>query len=51
MNVVRNRGLAMWIFVLALSASASAQQKMLWQGVVKPEAVNVYQNASTFMAD
>ena len=24
-----------------------AQQNMLWQGVVKPEAINVYQSAST----
>ena len=47
MCVVRNRGLAMWILGLALSVSAAAQQRMLWQGVVKPEAINVYQSAST----
>ncbi len=47
MSVVRNRGLFMWISVLLLWGPAAAQQKMLWQGVVKPEAVNVYQNAST----
>ena len=47
MSVVRNRGLFMWISVLSLCASATAQQKMLWQGVVKPEAINVYQSAST----
>ena len=47
MSVVRNRGLFMWISVLLLGGSATAQQKMLWQGVVKPEAVNVYQSAST----
>ena len=47
MSVVRNRGLAICIFVLWLCASAAAQQKMLWQGVVKPEAINVYQSAST----
>jgi hypothetical protein len=37
----------MWISVLLLCGSATAQQKMLWQGVVKPEAINVYQSAST----
>src|ERR1700721_1609918 len=47
MSVVRNRGLFMWISALSLCASATAQQKMLWQGVVKPEAINVYQSAST----
>jgi hypothetical protein len=47
MSVVRNRGLVMWIFALPLCASAATQQKMLWQGVVKPEAINVYQSAST----
>jgi len=43
----RNRGLCMWISVLLLGGSATAQQKILWQGVVKPEAINVYQSAST----
>ena len=47
MSAVRNRGLVIWIFVLTLCASATPQQKMLWQGVVKLGAVNVYQNAST----
>ncbi|MGA8304280.1 MAG: SH3 domain-containing protein [Candidatus Acidiferrales bacterium] len=47
MSVVRNRGLFMWISVLLLCGSATAQQKLLWQGVVKPEAINVYQSAST----
>jgi hypothetical protein len=47
MSVVRNRGLFMWISVLLLCGSATAQQRMLWQGVVKPEAINVYQSAST----
>ena len=47
MSVVRNPGLFTWISVLSLCASATAQQKMLWQGVVKPEAINVYQSAST----
>ena len=47
MSVVRNRGLLMWILVLSLCGSAAAQQKMLWQGVVKPEAINVYQSAAT----
>jgi hypothetical protein len=47
MRAVRNHGLFMWIFVLLLCGTASAQQKMLWQGVVKPEAINVYQSAST----
>jgi len=47
MSVVRNCGLFMWISVLLLCGTASAQQKMLWQGVVKLGAVNVYQNAST----
>ena len=47
MSVVRNRGLFMWISALLLCGSATAQQKMLWQGVVKPEAINVYQSAST----
>ena len=47
MSVVRNRGLVTWIFALLLCGSATAQQKMLWQGVVKPEAINVYQSAST----
>ena len=47
MSVVRNRGLVMWISVLLLCGSATAQQKMLWQGVVKLGAVNVYQSAST----
>jgi hypothetical protein len=47
MSVVRNHGFAICIFALWLYASAAAQQKMLWQGVVKPEAINVYQSAST----
>jgi hypothetical protein len=47
MSAVRNRGLVIWILVLTLCASATPQQKMLWQGVVKLGAVNVYQNAST----
>ena len=47
MSVVRNRGPVIWIFVLLLCGSATAQQKLLWQGVVKPEAINVYQSAST----
>jgi len=47
MNVARNPGLVIWILVLSLYASATARQKMLWQGVVKPEAINVYQSAST----
>ena len=47
MGVARNRGLVMWISVLLLCGSATAQQKLLWQGVVKPEAINVYQSAST----
>jgi hypothetical protein len=48
MSVVPNRGLlVMWIFVLSLCALAAARQKMPWQGVVKPEAINVYQSAST----
>ena len=47
MSVVRNRGLVMWISALSLGGSAAAQQKMLWQGVVKPEAINVYQSVST----
>jgi hypothetical protein len=47
MSVVLNRGLVMWIFILTLCALAAVRQKMLWQGVVKPEAINVYQSAST----
>ena len=47
MSAVRNRGLVIWILVLTLCASATPQRKMLWQGVVKLGAVNVYQNAST----
>jgi len=47
MSAVRNRGLVICILVLTLCASAKPQQKMLWQGVVKLGAVNVYQNAST----
>ena len=47
MRVVRNHGLVMWILVLSLCGSAAAQQSTLWRGVVKPEAINVYQSAST----
>jgi len=47
MSVVRNGGLVIWIFVLSLCVSATAQQKTLWQGIVKLGAVNVYQSAST----
>ena len=47
MRVVRNHGLVMWILVLSLCGSATGQQNMLWRGVVKPEAINVYQSAST----
>ena len=47
MSVVLNRGLLMWIFILSLCTLAAVRQKMLWQGVVKPEAINVYQSAST----
>jgi len=47
MSVVRSRGLFMWISAILLCGTGSAQQKMLWQGIVKPEAINVYQNAST----
>ena len=47
MSVVRNRGLFMWISALLLCGPATGQQNMLWRGVVKPEASNVYQSAST----
>ena len=47
MSVLRNRGLFMWISALLLCGSATGQQNMLWRGVVKPEAINVYQSAST----
>ena len=47
MSVVLNRGLVVWIFILSLCTLAAVRQKMLWQGVVKPEAINVYQSAST----
>lgn len=33
--------------VLSCCASAAAQQKILWQGAVKPDAINVYANAAT----
>src|SRR6201981_3728532 len=47
MSVVLNHGLVVWIFILSLCTLAAVRQKMLWQGVVKPEAINVYQSAST----
>ena len=47
MSLVLSRGLVMWIFILSLCGLAAVRQKMLWQGVVKPEAINVYQSAST----
>jgi hypothetical protein len=47
MSVVLNRGFVVWIFILSLCTLAAVRQKMLWQGVVKPEAINVYQSAST----
>ena len=47
MSVVRNRGLFTWISALLLCGTATGQQNMLWRGVVKPEAINVYQSAST----
>jgi hypothetical protein len=37
----------MGFFVLALCVPAAAQQKTLWQGTVKPDAINVYANTST----
>ena len=47
MSAVRNRGLFTWISALLLCGTATGQQNMLWRGVVKPEAINVYQSAST----
>ena len=50
MSVVRNRGLVMSIFVLTLCASVTAQQKMLWQGVVEPVRCDPeYSKACKFM--
>src|ERR1700747_3889746 len=47
MGVVLHHGLVVWMFICSLCTLAAVRQKMLWQGVVKPEAINVYQSAST----
>src|SRR5579863_8628516 len=33
--------------ILSVPAAASGQQRILWQGVVKPAEINVYAKAST----
>jgi hypothetical protein len=47
MSVIRNSAVVTCVFVWSFCVSASSLLKMLWQGVVKPEAINVYASAST----
>jgi hypothetical protein len=47
MTVIRNSAVVTFAFALSFCVSASPRMKMLWQGVVKPEAINVYASAST----
>jgi hypothetical protein len=45
--VIRNSAAVSCAFILSFCTSAAAQQKILWQGIVKPEAINVYANTAT----
>jgi hypothetical protein len=47
MSVIRNSAVVTYVFAVSFCVSASPRLKMLWQGVVKPEAINVYASAST----
>src|ERR1700747_1304005 len=36
-----------WLLTVLVATTITAQQRILWQGVVKPDRINVYTNAST----